>query len=114
MSCALGLMSQPFRQDPVTPHEETNTDRSLADVYYTAAKKRIGLLGATSFLYIQSTFLSGVYEMYALRPLIAWYSFHSACSAMQLYFQAKELGSESSATRSLEQRLHWSCLKSER
>ncbi|KAH8807691.1 vegetative cell wall protein gp1, partial [Xylogone sp. PMI_703] len=115
ITCALGLLSQPFRHIPVTAPRDLHSDRALADVYYIAAKKRMGLLDPTSLIYIQCSFLSGIYEMYSLRPLLAWYAFHSACSAMQLYFRVREPRLEvDSSTQGLEQRLHWSCFKSER
>jgi hypothetical protein len=98
----------------VTQLDGVKTDLTLADIYYTAARKRIGLLDTTSLLCIQTTFLSGIYEMYTLRPLAAWHSFHTACSSMQLYFETKDPRLESSETQNLEQRLQWSCYKSER
>jgi hypothetical protein len=114
MACALGIISQPFQRIPVTNVKTVEPDLSLADVYYTAARKRIGLLDTASLEYLQTTFLSGVYEMYTLRPLVAWHSFHAACSSMQLYFKSRDPQLESNETRNLEQRLHWSCFKSER
>ncbi|CAI7596264.1 unnamed protein product [Penicillium pancosmium] len=84
MACALGIISRPFQRIPVTSVKIVEPDLPLADVYYTAARKRIGLLDTTSLEYLQTTFLSGVYEMYTLRPLVAWHSFHAACSSMQL------------------------------
>ncbi|KAJ5613273.1 hypothetical protein N7510_006467 [Penicillium lagena] len=114
MACALGIVSQPFQQIPVTQLDSVKADLPLAEVYYTAARKRIGLLDTTSLVYIQTTFLSGVYEMYTLRPLAAWHSFHTACSSMQLYFKTRYPGLESSETQNLEERLRWSCFKSER
>lgn len=114
MACALGIISQPFQQIQVTQLDNVKTDLPLADVYYTAARKRIGLLDTTSLLYIQTIFLSGVYEMYTLRPLAAWHSFHTACSSMQLYFKTRDPRLESCGTQGIEQRLQWSCFKSER
>jgi hypothetical protein len=113
MACALGIISQPFLRISVAQLERVKSDLPLANVYYTAARKRIGLLDATSLLYIQNVFLSGVYEMYTLRPLRAWHSFHNACSSMQLYFKTKG-PFESSGASGLEQRLQWACFKSER
>lgn len=54
--------------------------------------------------------------MYSLRPLQAWTSFNRACSTFQTCIRArpKECSSLSRSKRSLEHRLYWSCLKSER
>ncbi|KAL1979472.1 hypothetical protein VTN96DRAFT_5716 [Rasamsonia emersonii] len=111
LACALGILSQPFRRTTVSQPREPTADRALADAYYAAARKRIGLLDPSSLSYLQARFLSGVYEMYTLRPLDAWHSFHSACSAMQLYLQKRAPGNDE--IRDLEQRVYWSCLKSE-
>lgn len=111
LACALGILSQPFRRTTVSQPREPTADRALADAYYAAARKRIGLLDPSSLPYLQARFLSGVYEMYTLRPLDAWHSFHSACSAMQLYLQKRAPGNDE--IRDLEQRVYWSCLKSE-
>jgi hypothetical protein len=88
-------------------------DYSTAETYYTASRKRIGLLD-NSVLATQCAFLIGVYEMYSLRPLKAWLSFNHACTTFQAYLhtRARQV-SNSRSSRLLEQRLYWSCLKSE-
>lgn len=83
----------------------------LAEAYYTAARKRLGLLD-TSIMATQCCFLTGVYEMYSMRPLTAWSSFNRACTMLQLHLYAESGGRAQSFTRP-EQCLYWSCLKSE-
>jgi hypothetical protein len=58
-------------------------------------------------------FLLGVYQMYSLRPLKAWMSFNQACAIFQTYLHTRSRQDAARATKRLEQRLYWSCLKSE-
>lgn len=88
---------------------------NLAAAYYLAAKKRIGLI-ESSLLSVQCQFLCGVLEMYLLNPLKAWYHFSHACEQFrnQQWRSAHKRGGDMSReTRRLEQRLYWSCMKSE-
>jgi hypothetical protein len=87
------------------------TNYSDAESYYIASQKRIGLL-KYSILASQCSFLSGVYEMYSLRPLRAWSSFNSACVMLQIYLKTKDR-TKDCPEETLERRLYWSCLKSE-
>ncbi|KAF2086368.1 hypothetical protein K490DRAFT_7350, partial [Saccharata proteae CBS 121410] len=126
MICALGTISGPFVPETWSAYSllepDTRVSNSvsntppyrIAEDYYTAARKRIGLLD-TSMLSTQCYFLSGVYEMYTLRPLQAWKSFHQACTCFQTYLKAmsKQNRHQSEAVKNLEHRLYWSCLKSE-
>ena len=83
----------------------------LAEAYYTAARKRLGLLDST-IMATQCCFLTGVYEMYSMRPLVAWSSFNRACTVLQLHLFSRSSESTQPFTRT-EQCLYWSCLKSE-
>lgn len=84
------------------------------------ARKRFGLL-ELGILASQCHFLAGIYEMYTMRPIIAWSHFQSATKTYHLHLQCEarrevhpEAGvSKSSKSRSLEQRLYWSCYKTE-
>jgi hypothetical protein len=56
--------------------------------------------------------------MYALRPIEAWQNFMQASTAYYIYLQGRMQQSKPeehnlSKTRRLEQRLYWSCFKSE-
>lgn len=58
--------------------------------------------------------------MYALRPLEAWHDFVQASTTYYTYLQGRMRSAAShgdgvqvSRTRRLEQRLYWSCFKSE-
>jgi hypothetical protein len=86
-------------------------DYSTAESYYVAAQKRIALL-ESSIIATQCYFLTGVYEMYSLRPLRAWASFNRACITLQIYFRGQE-PQEFVGSKGVERRLYWSCLKSE-
>lgn len=122
--CALGSISVAFGPTEIafrSPHDVrksrhfTNaSEYGVSLAYYTACKKRVGFLDS-SIMAIQCFFLIGVYEMYMLRPLQAWDSFHRACVAFRMHIAAE---SKMSATfdrplRTLQNRLYWSCLKSE-
>ncbi|KAL6412655.1 hypothetical protein AUP68_03860 [Ilyonectria robusta] len=94
-------------------------DLQLSAYYYSLARKRIGLLGST-IIRSQCYLLSGVYLMYALRPLEAWHDFVQASTTYYTYLQGRMRSAAShgdgvqvSRTRRLEQRLYWSCFKSE-
>lgn len=84
--------------------------------YYLAAKKRLGLM-EPSLLSVQCLFLCGVLEMYLLKPLKAWNYFSQACGQFrnQLWRTTqKRLGQTMPPEiRRMEQRLYWSCMKSE-
>lgn len=119
--CALASISSSFTREPVTPALVDGRDAktsitdtqhySTSESYYVAAQKRIAVL-ENSIPTTQCYFLSGVYEMYSLRPLKAWKSFNSACITLQIYLRGR-LQQEYSPAKGLERRLYWSCLKSE-
>jgi hypothetical protein len=48
-----------------------------------------------------------------MRPLKAWMSFNQACTIFQTYLHTRARQEATRGTRRLEQRLYWSCLKSE-
>lgn len=140
LTCALGSLAKPFSTslynssllattstsspstDPNAPTSLTTTayDLQLSAYYYSLARKRIGLLGST-IIRSQCYLLSGVYLMYALRPLEAWHNFVQASTTYYTYLQGRMRSAAShggdgvqvSRTRRLEQRLYWSCFKSE-
>lgn len=93
-----------------------NIKTSLA--YFAAAKKRLGLMEPSS-LYVQCLFLCGVLEMYHMDALRAWHFFNQACVQFRNllwrhgHSQSVGGGQITTETRRLEQRLYWSCMKSE-
>ncbi|CAG7918245.1 unnamed protein product [Penicillium olsonii] len=113
LTSALGIVSTTFQRVSTTQQAQPESNRELADACYFAARKRIGLLSATSLLYLQCHFLSGVYEMYNLRPLEAWHSFYVVSTAKPLYTRTRNPGLVDAETNDLEQRLFWSASKSE-
>ena len=81
------------------------------------ARKRLGLVG-TGILAAQCHFLAGIYLMYTMQPFDAWTEFRSASQLLYIYLQhqARRPDQQEHNTvksRHLEQRLYWSCYKSE-
>ncbi|KAF4437259.1 heterokaryon incompatibility [Fusarium acutatum] len=124
VSCAIACLSVPFHTEadvdgsPASTRSLTSAaiDPDTAASYYLAAKKRLGLL-QPSLLYIQCLFLCGIYEMYCLRPPQAWFHFNRACVDLRniLWTRSQKKSSQATTqeTRRLEQRLYWSCVKTE-
>jgi len=127
LACALGSVAQEFpgaagaelRSD--TSLQAHKTDLQRGEGYYNLARRRLGLV-QRGLLAPQCHFLAGVYLMYTMRPLQAWGNFHSASRSYHIYLQCQArrlsaasslVGAESSRRRRLEQRLYWSCYKSE-
>ncbi|KAH7163484.1 hypothetical protein B0J13DRAFT_538669 [Dactylonectria estremocensis] len=127
LAAALGAIAAPF--DPTIPPEGTPLGTSSHDLearvrgeaYYHSARRRFGLLDR-SMAACQCYLLSGIYLMYTIRPLQAWQSFNQASTVYLVYLKSHgRFGSEGNqwndtqtlSLRSLEQRLYWSCLKSE-
>lgn len=103
-----------------------------AESYYQYARRRFGLLGR-SLIACHCYFLSGIYLLYSLRPVEAWQSFFEASSLYTVYLKTQTAALMVKDTQSLndeiipdehschdelrhclEQRLYWSCVKSER
>ena len=113
---ALGAISNPF-SDP-RPYEPGSLE--LGASLFSAATKRLGIvLAESSILSAQCFFYAGVYLMSILQPVPAWRHFLQAlafCQEFDFAIQASQSTqsltspSESSPT---EQRLYWSCWKSE-
>ncbi|KAH6989939.1 hypothetical protein EDB80DRAFT_587984 [Ilyonectria destructans] len=128
LACALGAIALPFNPaceagqlHDRTSIEETADRHPTAEVYFQAARKRLGLLEG-SIMASQCHLLSGIYLMYTVRPIQAWSAFHQAGSAYSLYLKgqaALEARIDSThrvpgpSERRLEQRLYWTVLKSE-
>lgn len=118
-------MATPFSQD-LGPYKERTSlkaqERDLREgtVYYNLACRRFGLV-EMGILSSQCHFLAGVYNMYTMRPLVAWSHFQSATKAYHLHLQCQtrrlpatvDSPLKTSQCRNLEQRLYWSCYKSE-
>jgi hypothetical protein len=122
--CALATISAPFESQTTSAVNDNLQNEasslnstpgySTAELYYTAARKRIGLLTNT-LLTTECHFLAGVYEMYSLRPLQAAISFNRACVAFQTltWVNPENYLNESQLGKARANRLYWSCLKSE-
>ncbi|KAE9373064.1 hypothetical protein N431DRAFT_336998 [Stipitochalara longipes BDJ] len=122
LACALGALAEPYEQVCDKPSEANSrtlhgTGFAIAESNYYLARRRIGLLGG-SIVRSQCYFWSGVYLMYTLRPVEAWQNFLQASSTYHIYLKGQVKGGgfnekHESKNRLLEQRLYWSCFKSE-
>ncbi|KAK6210047.1 vegetative cell wall protein gp1 [Colletotrichum tabaci] len=124
IACALACLASPFQSElnlngtpeSVRSSASNSTDPDTAQAYYLAAKKRMGLI-EPSLLQVQCLFFFAVFEMYTLHPLQAWFYFNQACvqfkSLLWRRSQRRNPHNISQKTRRLEQRLYWSCMKSE-
>lgn len=114
----LGAISTPFDD----PDPCTKDDLDLASSLFGAAAKRLGTLYATSgVLPAQCFFYAGVYLMSVFQPKPAWRHFIQALACCQNFefsmqaFRDGRLSLEGGAEQApaMEQRLYWSCWKSE-
>jgi hypothetical protein len=130
LASALGAVAKPFRDDPASPRVASLQELHMGEQCFVLACRRIGLLKQT-MLAAQCHFFAGVYLMYTLRPMLSWQHFHQAAITYQLYLKTNgrildnfaileqshaHLQPGSAAYRKqarLEQRLYWSCFKSE-
>lgn len=125
LASALGCVAQPFPDGP--PAFDGYQQSSLVsenalrrgEAYFNMARKRFGFL-ERGLLAPQCHFLAGVYLMYTMRPLIAWPKFHAASTSCYVYLRCETEGLGSTPDsgtaihhRNLEQRIYWSCYKSE-
>lgn len=122
-------MAQPFGVLPVpgTTSLEAHADSlQRGEAYYALARRRLGLLDR-GIRVSQCHFLAGVYLMYTMRPLGAWSQFRSASQSYRIYLEIRSRrpaaatasqispddADEARRHSSMEQRLYWSCYKSE-
>jgi len=82
-------------------------------------------MSSNKLIAVQCLFLAGIYHMYTMNQFAAWKMFTAASVSCEGYLHRKEKsgGSDtansgtyscsSEPTRHLEQRIYWSCLKSE-
>ncbi|RMJ14395.1 hypothetical protein CDV36_005933 [Fusarium kuroshium] len=128
LASALGVTTQPWKKPPeiymdtllrahdTAPFFENKTN---AEAYFLAAKKRLGLLG-DSLLDIQCLFLAFIYEKTYFRHLQAWFYLQQAATRLQV--RLLKTGTrpwvtcDSSGPNDLhiEQRVFWSCFRAER
>ncbi|KAF9875180.1 hypothetical protein CkaCkLH20_07446 [Colletotrichum karsti] len=111
------VVSEDVAELPLPAIIETE-DCGVADAYYLAASKRIGLLGP-SILDIQCLFLASMYEKCRLRPLRACFYIQQASTRLQTHLLRRgrrpwrEANGREKPTQPLEQRVFWSCFKAE-
>ncbi|KAL3418702.1 vegetative cell wall protein gp1 [Phlyctema vagabunda] len=128
LACALGSLAQPLKVEWPQQHDlsidepslqstsHSRDDLETAGSYYILARKRIGLL-SNGIVRSQCYFWSGVYLMYTINPVEAWQNFLQSSTTQHAYLKGRQSHSKDGAQRSqdrqLEQRLYWSCFKSE-
>ena len=119
--CALGTIATPFldchyiSRDSDTYH--------IAESFFLAAKKRLGmLLGTSSLIEAQCMFLAGVYAMCTFQRLPAWRFFMQSLACCQTFESLKafrqnygeQLDEDGRRSAAAEQAIYWSAWKSER
>ncbi|KID65286.1 Zn(2)-C6 fungal-type DNA-binding domain protein, partial [Metarhizium hybridum] len=138
LAMALGSIAKPLetRLEPLESASRSvsgddEKSRQQAELYYQYALRRIGMIGG-SLTACQCHFLNGIYLLYTLRPVQAWQAFFHASSLYTVYLKSRAaalqigpghyhddalIGDESCSGEKLrcclEQRLYWSCIKSE-
>ncbi|CZT00485.1 uncharacterized protein RCO7_02976 [Rhynchosporium graminicola] len=122
LACALGAVSCPWNAIDLQnfSHAILSPQRSaIGREYFCAAQKRLGALWSRSSLVsTQCLFMTGIYFMYTQQPVSGWRAFNSATIACRSHISKRIAGQNKAVirpdTRNLEQRLGWSCIKSER
>lgn len=138
VACALGLVAKPFGSeqealdvrisiDSAREIAAPSREREQADNCFVQAVRRLGSL-RPSVLAAQCHFFAGVYLMYTLRPMLSWQYFHQASITYLVYLKmsgrildgnvvlmdhTSQGGFTDTSVRRLEQRIYWSCFKSE-
>ncbi|KAF5007838.1 hypothetical protein FDECE_5864 [Fusarium decemcellulare] len=127
LACALGAYTNMWvrpNEYPIPPSQEQlqslvdSGTKSMAEPYYAAAQKRIGLLGNT-IQDIQCYFFATIFEKFALRPLRAWYYIQQACARLETHLLQRgerpwaPFRESNPQDYHLEQRLFWSCFRAE-
>ncbi|KAL7937549.1 hypothetical protein V8C35DRAFT_292779 [Trichoderma chlorosporum] len=139
VAVALGAMAEPFRSSADTVESLSSSSsrqdgaqfRQRAESYYQSAKRRFGLLGMNLTAF-HCHLLSGIYLLYTLRPIEAWQAFFHASTLYTVYLKSQaamrvtnnsnggdiemlpdEHDCHDELSQCLEQRLYWSCIKSE-
>lgn len=126
--CALGAISEPFPSDnpSSSPQSfEESEDYQLAEAWFVAAQKRIGILlsHAGGVLEAQCFFFSAVYLMHTFRPFAAWPMFLQAIASCQEFHCCSREPTERSLCPEAfvedvdgwrsEESMYWTCFKSE-
>ncbi|PVH72291.1 hypothetical protein DL98DRAFT_596140 [Cadophora sp. DSE1049] len=122
LACAIGAILDPWNISNLTDfsHPKTSAERhALGRDYFDAAQKRIGNLWChCSLISAQCLFLTGVFLVYTHEPVAAWRAFNSASVTCRAYISKmiarRNKGLPLPASYSMEQRLCWSSIKSER
>lgn len=122
LACAIGAILDPWDISNLTnfSHPKTSPERhAIGQDYFNAAQKRIGNLWShCSLISAQCLFLTGVFLVYTHEPVAAWRAFNSASVTCRAYISKmiarRNKGLPLPASYSMEQRLCWSSIKSER
>lgn len=121
IACALARLTTPWASaeyfedsgdQPPSP-DIVFDQKSLAEAYYNAARKRIGLLDR-SITSIQCLFFASIYEKHAMRPVEAYEYLHQASSRLYVYQLRRHSGRSNAMDDLQEERLASSLFKAER
>ncbi|KAJ5759005.1 hypothetical protein N7520_006161 [Penicillium odoratum] len=117
IACALGAVSRQFSAHDITNPtcNQALSINPLAAIYYREARRILGVL-QPSLGTILSLFFCGIFEMFMMKPVNAWFNFQQAAVQLQAYL----LGQKATTSEPgdpigghLEGRLYWSCMQSE-
>ncbi|KAI5778124.1 hypothetical protein EDC01DRAFT_375061 [Geopyxis carbonaria] len=121
--CALGALSAPYDPQSMSlnaPQQTTRyPSRTIAGNFFAAARRRLGIvLTSNSLTAVQCLFMAGIYYSYSMQQFAAWKMFNAASVAFMGHLRRSSSSSSpatpaSPHTTGFEQRLYWSCLKSE-
>ncbi|KFA51608.1 hypothetical protein S40293_03937 [Stachybotrys chartarum IBT 40293] len=122
LACALGAISCPWNIEEDNDFATRRPSSALCLVareYFEAAQKRLGpLYTSPSLIAVQCIYMAGTFFMYLQRPLAGWRMLNTASIACRAYISKKvakeSMGLRHVSSRSLEQRLYWSCFNAER
>lgn len=111
---AIGAISTPFEDTSPTVQQK---DLDLSAALFAAASKRMGgVFMQGGILSAQCFFYSGVYLMSVFQPHAAWRNFLQAlacCQELDFAIQASQESEPLNDASPIEQRLYWTCWKSE-
>ncbi|KAH8665650.1 hypothetical protein BGZ61DRAFT_538614 [Ilyonectria robusta] len=122
LACALGSISSPWDISDLENYDrpKPSLERySMARDYFSAGQKRLGALCTQSSLTAaQCMFMAGTFLLYLQKPVAGWRLLNMASTTCRAYISkriARETrGERPRHSRSMEQRLCWSCFKAER
>jgi hypothetical protein len=117
IACALGAVSGQFSTHNIinSTCNQAPLITPLAAIYYRAARRTLGVL-LPSLDTILSLFFCGIFEMYMIKPVTAWFNFQQASLQLKAYLLGQKATTSDPGDPiggHLVRRLYWSCMQSE-